>query len=97
MVYRSQLTYEVIDKLDLKYNPTKRIGYSLRIGIYEVIDLNDTSKYILPENVKASITIDDVTLKTNLKIIQTLIFTEKSFLYYTGFYSIIFLSSRRYR
>ena len=77
-----QLTYnEIIDILDLEYIPTKRIGYSLNPGIYEVIDLINTLKYILPDNVKVTITIDDIRLKSNLKINQTLIFTNKSFFY----------------
>ena len=82
LVYRMQLTYdEIIDILDFKYIPTKRTGYSLNPGIYEVIDLNNTLNYILPDNAKVSITIDDIRLKSNLKINQTLIFTEKSFFY----------------
>ena len=82
LVYRMQLTYdEIMDILDLKYIPTKRIGYSLNPGIYEVIDLNNTLKYILPTNVKVSITIDDIRLTSNLKINQTLLFTNKSFFY----------------
>ena len=82
LVYRMELTYdEIIDILDLEYIPTKRIGYSLNPGIYEVIDLNNTLKYILPNNVKVSVTIDDSRLKSNLKINQTLIFTNKSFFY----------------
>ena len=82
LIYRMQLTYnEIIDILDLEYIPTKRIGYSLNPGIYEVVDLNNTLKYILPDNVKINVTIDDVRLKSNLKTNQTLIFTEKSFFY----------------
>ena len=55
-------------------------------GIYEVVDLNNTLKYILPKNVNVNITIDDIRLKSNLKINQTLIFTEKSFFYtFLGF------------
>ena len=43
LVYRMRLSYdEVMDILDLKYSPTKRKGYSLNPGIYEVIDLNNT-------------------------------------------------------
>ena len=77
-----QLTYdEVVDMLDLKYIPTKRIGYSLNPDIYEVVDLNNTLRHILPDNVEVSVTIDDVRLKSNLKTNQTLIFTEKSFFY----------------
>ena len=75
-----QLTYdEIIDVLDLKYISTERRGYSLNPGIYEIIDLNNTLKHVLPNNVKVSIKIDDIRLKSNLKINQTLIFTEKSF------------------
>ena len=71
--------YEIMDILDLKYIPTKRTGYSLNPGIYEVVDLNNTLKHNLPDNVKINITIDDIRLKSNLKINQTLKFTEKSF------------------
>ena len=82
LVYRMQITYnEIIDILDLEYVSTKRIGFSLNPGIYEVIDLNNTLKYILPDNVKVPITIDDIRLKSNLKINQTLIFTNKPFFY----------------
>ena len=93
LVYRMQLSYdEIIDVLDLKYIPTKRTGYSLNPGIYEIVDLNNTLKQILPDNVKVNITIDDIRLKSNLKINQTLIFTEKSF-----FYTILgFTQSRSY-
>ena len=79
MVYRFQLTYdENINILDLKYIPTKRRSCSLNPGVYEVVDLNDTLNYFLPDNVKVSVTINDVRLKSNLKINQTLIFTERS-------------------
>ena len=93
LVYRMRLSYdETMDILDLNYIPTKRTGYSLDPGIYEVIDLNSTLKHILPDNVKVNITIDDIRLKSNLKINQTLIFTEKSF-----FYTILgFTQSRSY-
>ena len=61
-------------------------------GIYEVVDLNNTLNHILTDNVKVNITIDDNRLKSNLKINQTLIFTEKSF-----FYTILgFTQSRSY-
>ena len=77
-----QLTYdEFIDKLDIKYIPTKRTGYSLNPCIYEEVDLDNTLKYVLPNNVKVSITINDIRLKPNLKTNQTLLFTNKSFFY----------------
>ena len=82
LVYRMRLSYdEIMDILDLNYIPTKRTGYSLNPGVYEVIDLNNTLKFILPDNVKVSVTIDDIKLKSNLKTNQTLTFTEKSFIY----------------
>ena len=82
LIYRMQLTYnEIIDILDLENIPTKRTGYSLNPGIYEVIYLNNTLKHILSDNVKVNVTIDDIRLKSNLKTNQTLIFTEKSFIY----------------
>ena len=82
LVYRFQLTYdEIMNLLDLKYIPTKRTGYSLNPSIYEVVDLNNTLKHILPNNVKVNITIDDIRLKSNLKTNQTLLFTNKSFFY----------------
>ena len=77
-----QLTYdEIIDILDLKYIPTKRIGYSLKPIIYPISDINETLKNILPDNVKINVTIDERKYKTDLKINQTLIFTNKSFFY----------------
>ena len=88
-----QRTYnEIIDILDLEYVPTKRTGFSLNPGIYEIVDLNNTLKYILPDNVKVDVTIDDIRLKSNLKTNQTLLFTKKSF-----FYTILgFTQSRSY-
>ena len=77
-----RLSYdEIMDILDLKYISTKRKGYSLNPGIYEVNDPNNTLKHILPDNVKVTIAIDDIRLKSNLKTNQTLIFTNKSFFY----------------
>ena len=70
---------EVRDILDLKYISTKRTGYSLNPGIYEVVDLNNTLKHILLHNTKLSVTIDDIRLKSSLKFNQTLFFTIKIF------------------
>ena len=72
LIYRMQLTYnEIIDILDLEYIPTKRTGYSLNPGFYDVSDLNNTLKHILPDNVKVNVTIDDIRFKTNIKTNQT--------------------------
>ena len=46
-----------------------------------MVDLNNTLKYILHDNLKVSVTIDDVRLESNLKTNQTLLFTNKSFFY----------------
>ena len=51
------------------------------MGIYEVVVLNNSLKYILPNNLKVSVTIDDIRLKSNLQFNQTSIITEKSFFY----------------
>ena len=93
LVYRMQLTYdEIIDVLDLQYISTKRMGYSIEPNIYNVVDLNKTLKNILPNNVKIDINIDERKYKTDLRINQTLIFTNKSF-----FYTILgFTKSRSY-
>ena len=83
---------EVRDILDLKYIPARRTGYSLNSGFYELVDLKKTLKNILPDNVKISVIIDDVRLKSNLKTNQTLIFTKKIL-----FYTILgFTQSRSY-
>ena len=82
LVYRMRLSYdEIMDILDFKYNPTKRTGYSIEPNIYNVVDSNKTLKYILPNDVKIDITIDERKYKTDLQINQTLIFTNKSFFY----------------
>ena len=68
------------------------MGYSLEPNIYNVVDLNNTLKIILPDNVKINVTIDERKYKTDLKINQTLIFTNKS-----SFYTILgFTQSHSY-
>ena len=80
LVFRLQLTYhEIVDILDVKYISTKRIGYSLKPNIYNIVDSNNTLKNILLDSVKISVTIDDKKYQSNIKINQTLIFTNKSF------------------
>ena len=66
MVFRLQLTYhEIINILDSKNIPTKRIGYSIEPNIYNVVDLNNSLKHILPDNVKINVTIDEKKYKTD--------------------------------
>ena len=47
--------------------------------MYEIIDVNKISELVFPNNVRVTNTIDDIRLKSNLKINQTLIFAKKSF------------------
>ena len=89
-----QLTFdEIIDTLDLKNIPTKRLGFSLKPNIYQISDINKTIKYILPNDAKINVTIDEKIFKSVLKINQTLIFTDKIFfiLYWVSFNHIFIL------
>ena len=61
-----------------KYNDIEDLVYRMQPTFDEVSNILDF-KYILPDNVEVSVTIDAVRLKSNLKINQTLIFTKKSF------------------
>ena len=73
MVYRTQLTYdELIDILDLKNLPSEETGFSLNPGMYEVADISKVLEPIKNNNLKVSIRIDDIRLKSNSKINQTL-------------------------
>ena len=65
--------------------------YSVNPRFFDVVDLNNTLEYNLPDIVKVSGTIEDIRLKSSLKIIQTLNFTEKSF-----FYTILGFTRSRY-
>ena len=65
LFYRMQLTFvEVRDILDLKYVSTKRIGYSLKPNIYQISDMNNTLKNILPNNVEINVSIDEKIYKS---------------------------------
>ena len=71
LVYRMQITYDdIMEKLDLKYIPRKRSDYSKNPGFYEVADSSNTLKHVLPDIVKVSVTIDDVRVKSNKKLIK---------------------------
>ena len=77
-----QLTYdEIIDVLNLNYISTKRTGYYSKPNIYNVLDLENTLKNFLPDNVKIDVTIDERKYKTDVETNQTLIFTNKRFFY----------------
>ena len=65
-----------MDALDLKYSPWERTGYTLPLGRFEISYIKKISETLLPEIVKVNTTIDDIRLQSNLKNIQTLIFTK---------------------
>ena len=72
-----EITYdEIMDVIDIKYFPSKRTGYTLPPGIYEIGDINKTLDFLLPDFVKVCTTIDDIRLGCNLKINQTLSLTK---------------------
>ena len=82
LVNRFQLTYdEVIDVLDLKYIVGPTTGYTLPLGIYEIIDVNFKLKSLHTKEVKVNITIDDVSLKSNLTKIKQSGLLKKCFFY----------------
>ena len=93
-----QLTYdENMDIINIKCFLSKRTGYTLPPGIHQITDIKLMLKCLLPNEVKVTVNIDDIGIKSNLKIIQTLFFTGKSFLNVFRIYSITFLCFRRYR
>ena len=74
------LTYdEFIVVLDVKKFPSERTGYTPPSGKYEVTDFIRTLEFLLPCFVKVSISIDDIRLKSNLKINQTFLVTKNHF------------------
>ena len=54
-------------------------GYTLPLGIYEIIVNTFMLKFLLPKEVKVNITNDDIRLKSNLTTNRTLRFPNKSF------------------
>ena len=63
LVFRMGLTFgEILNILNIKNFSSERTGYSLPTGIYEIININKTLEFLLPDIVKVSITIDDIRL-----------------------------------
>ena len=72
---------EIVDIMDIKYISTSTNSYSLQPGIYDISDINLMLKSLLPNEVKANITIDDIGLRSNLTTNKTIKFTKKPFFY----------------
>ena len=82
MVYCMQLTYkEVMDVLNIKHFPLERTNYTLPLGKYELSDINLMLKFLLPDELSVYVTFDDIRLRSNLNINQTLVFSKKCLFY----------------
>ena len=80
MAFRMELTYSEIESiLDKKYFDTSTTGYTLPPRISEISDSNSFLKSLLPDEVKVKITIDDITLKSNLTTNKIFRFTKSHF------------------
>ena len=81
MVFLIELTYhEIADIVDTKYIGAKTTGYTLPPVIYEISDLTLMIKFLLPDDIKIYIAIDDIRLKINLLTNKLKSFTQRSFL-----------------
>ena len=68
-----QLTYEeIIDILDIEYIAGSTNGYTLPPGVYVVSDLKLMLKSLLHDDVKVSLTMDDIGLRSNLTANKTI-------------------------
>ena len=63
----------------MKYIDRSNIGYTQEPGIYENSDNIFMSKNLLPSEVKIDITIDDITLKSNLTTNKSTRLAKRSF------------------
>ena len=82
MAYRMELTYDkFLDLLDVKNIPAATVGYTMPPGIDEITNNISQLKSLLPNDVKADITINDIRLKSNLSTIITIGFTKKTLFY----------------
>ena len=80
MVYRMQLPYdEILDVLDVEYIAGSTMGYTLPPGIYEITGNYLILKSLFPDEVKVNITIDDISLRSNLTTNKTIRCIEKFF------------------
>ena len=68
-----------MDLLDIKFFPSRRTGYTLPPGLYEICDSIKMLEFLSPVFVEVSITIIDIRLRSNLNINQSLIFAKNFF------------------
>ena len=80
MVFRRGLrSSEIENMLDMNYIDASTTEYTLPLGVYEVSYFNSMLTSLFPDDLNVNITIDDITLKSNLTNNNTKRFTEKSF------------------
>ena len=68
---------QIVDILDIKYIAASSTRFTLPPGIYEISDLTSRLKFLLPDDVKVNITIDDTRLRSNLTTNKTIKLTKK--------------------
>ena len=91
MVYIMELPYdEIVDILDVKSINGTTIGYVLPPGMDEITYMNSMLNFLLPDELKVIITIDDSRIATNLTFNKTINFTKILFFYHIRLYSILF-------
>ena len=77
MVYRLQLTYDgILEILDVKFKARSTLGDTLSPGVYQIVDFDLMSKYLLSSEVSVK---NDIRLKSNLNNDKTIRFIRKSF------------------
>ena len=77
-----ELTYdEIVDILNVKYIAGSTIGCKLSPGIYELIEIFLMFKTLLHNKVKVKVTINDLSVKSNLTTFKRIRFSIKSFFY----------------
>ena len=85
MVFRMELTYhEVAETLDTKDIDAKSTVCTFQPGMYAVFGINSMLKFLLPDEAKVNITIDDIRLRSILTFNKTIRFAKKY-----SFYTIL--------
>ena len=70
---------QIKKKPNIKYIDSATTGYTLPLGIYEIIDNNSLLKSLFPDEVDLNILIDDIKLKSNITVHRSISFTERFF------------------
>ena len=71
--------HEIMDILDINYFAASTNGCTFSPRIYEISDFLLLINSLLPNEIKVNVTIDDITLKSNLTTNTTSRFIKKQF------------------